>query len=130
MWLFMIIYYDYYCSKCGAGVPSTRRVCSRCGTSTYIEKKGTYIFNYYICEFCGIRFEKKSALNTHILIHPQCGFCGIRVDDKSALNIHILNHHICEICGIWVENKSALTTHILIHPQCEICGSLNIMEPP
>ncbi|KAI5644637.1 zinc-finger double domain-containing protein [Phthorimaea operculella] len=90
----------------------------------------------YACNVCDKKFNLKSHLNAHNIIHTgkmpyACDVCGKRFKLKSNLRTHIVIHtgekpYACEICDKKFARKSSLENHKRIHTgekpyACEIC---------
>nr|XP_054590346.1 zinc finger protein OZF-like [Nothobranchius furzeri] len=86
----------------------------------------------FSCNDCGIRFGKKSDLNSHTGQKPfSCDRCR-SFSQKTCLNSHMKVHtglkpFPCELCGQRFSQKANLNTHLRVHTgqkpfPCELCG--------
>lgn len=104
----------------------------------------TYTMQFHIsekphmCDECGAKFETKSKLYQHELIHTgetphKCDVCGAKFSVKSNLNRHALVHsaikpYKCDECGVAFVKKCTLSNHSVIHSgikphKCDECGA-------
>lgn len=122
---------DDICRYCGKSVTDLR-------THEWEHKKRAEISSYkFSCQFCGTKFQNRTRLDNHPLLHEQghkCTECNLVVDSSGRLKYHKKRMHmdnsgtICPICKkSYAFKDSKFNQHILTHAgikpyNCDICG--------
>lgn len=103
----------------------------------------------FVCDFCGVSFEKKTRLREHLQEHKdltrsrhRCTRCGEEFEMRNSLKKHLRDAHdinfnetfrntsdpfICDMCGKHFVNYTAISAHLRItHKKiadfhCHIC---------
>lgn len=103
----------------------------------------------FVCDFCGVSFEKKTRLREHLQEHKdlirlrhRCTHCGEDFEMRNSLRKHLRDVHdlnfndalrnttdpfICDLCGKHFSNFTAISAHLRItHKKiadfhCHIC---------
>lgn len=93
---------------------------------------------HQVCQFCGLKFTKKTELNRHLAtVHETsyrkqkeifCDFCGFKSSKISQIRNHMKNHvqvkEECLICGMKLKNlaKHIREVHTIERPfVCNFC---------